>query len=92
MASAKIKKGDIVYVIAGADKGKSGKVLKVEPKKSRVTVEGVNIHKKTVRRSAANPNGGIIDRETPVHISNVMAEARYQARHTKKESAGAENK
>ena len=55
MASAKIKKGDIVYVIAGADKGKSGKVLKVEPKKRRVTVEGVNIHKKTVRRSTANP-------------------------------------
>ena len=80
MASAKIKKGDVVYVIAGADKGKSGKVLKVEPKKDRVIVEGVAVRKKAVRRSQANPNGGIQEIEAPIHISNVMNEERYRAR------------
>ena len=80
MASAKVKKGDVVRVIAGADKGKTGKVLKVEPKHNRVTVEGVAIRKKAVRRSQANPNGGIQEFEAPIHISNVMNEERYRAR------------
>lgn len=90
MAKAKVKKGDVVFVIAGSDKGKSGKVLKVDPKKSRVTVEGVAVHKKTLRRSQANPNGGIEDRESPIHISNVMNEETYRARREskKQESAG----
>ena len=87
MASAKIKKGDVVYVIAGADKGKSGKVLKVEPKKDRVIVEGVAVRKKAVRRSLANPNGGILSIEAPIHISNVMNGERYRARHEKKQEA-----
>lgn len=88
MAKAKVKKGDVVYVIAGADKGKSGKVLKVDPKKSRVTVEGVAIRKKAVRRSTANPNGGIQEIEAPIHISNVMEEQRYHAkRDAKKQEA-----
>lgn len=82
MAKQKIKKGDVVFVIAGADKGKSGKVLKVEPKKDRVTVEGVAIHKKTLKRTATTPNGGIESRESSIHISNVMAEAKYRARRT----------
>ena len=80
MASAKVKKGDVVRVIAGADKGKTGKVLKVEPKHNRVTVEGVAVRKKAVRRSQANPNGGIQTFEAPIHISNVMNEERYRAR------------
>jgi len=80
MTKAKVKKGDIVTVIAGADKGKSGKVLKVEPKKNRVTVEGVAIHAKAVRRSQTNQNGGIEKSESPIHISNVMNAERYQAR------------
>jgi len=87
MAKAKIKKDDIVYVIAGADKGKSGKVLKVIPKKDRVIVEGVAVRKKAVRRSQKNPEGGIIDIEAPIHISNVMEGERYRARHEKKQEA-----
>ena len=84
MAKETIKKNDVVFVIAGADKGKSGKVLKVDPKKQRVTVEGVSVHKKTIRRSQAHPNGGINDVEMPIHISNVMAEERYRAKHAAK--------
>jgi len=84
MANAKVKKGDVVRVIAGADKGKTGKVLKVDPKHDRVTVEGVAVRKKAVRRSQANPNGGILEVEAPIHISNVMNEERYRARHEAK--------
>ncbi len=84
MAKANIKKNDVVFVIAGADKGKSGKVLKGDPKKQRVTVEGVSVRKKTIRRSQAHPNGGINDVEMPIHISNVMSEERYRARRTAK--------
>ena len=80
MANAKVKKGDVVRVIAGADKGKTGKVLKVDPKHDRVTVEGVAVRKKAVRRSQANPNGGIQEVEAPIHISNVMNGERYRAR------------
>ena len=87
MAKAKIKKDDVVYVIAGADKGKSGKVLKVIPKKDRVIVEGVAVRKKAVRRSQKNPEGGIIDVEAPIHISNVMESGCYLARREKKQEA-----
>ena len=80
MAKAKIKKGDVVRVIAGSDKGKTGKVLTVLPKKERVIVEGIAVRKKAVRRSQSNPNGGIIEREAPIHISNVMNDERYRAR------------
>lgn len=68
----KIKKGDLVKVIAGDDKGKTGRVLKVFPDKMRVLVEGVNIVKKHVRPSPQYPQGGIIEMEAPIHISNVM--------------------
>ena len=84
MAKSLIKKDAIVYVIAGADRGKSGKVLNVDRKAGRVTVEGIAIHKKTIRRSQANPNGGIQNVESPIHISNVMAEETYLARHKAK--------
>lgn len=68
----KIKKNDNVIVIAGNEKGKSGKVLKVFPKKQRVIVEGVNIVKRHTRPSQKNPQGGILKKEAPIHISNVM--------------------
>ncbi|HDN59261.1 MAG: 50S ribosomal protein L24 [Candidatus Neomarinimicrobiota bacterium] len=68
----KIKKGDTVIVISGDDKGKVGKVLKVFPKKQRVIVEGVNFIKRHTRPSQKNPQGGIIEKEAPIHISNVM--------------------
>jgi large subunit ribosomal protein L24 len=68
----KIKKGDTVKVIAGASKGKEGNVLEVFPKKSRVLVEGVNIISKHSKPGNANPQGGIVKKEAPIHISNVM--------------------
>jgi large subunit ribosomal protein L24 len=68
----KIKKNDNVIVIAGNEKGKTGKVLKVFPKEQRVIVEGVNIVKRHTRPSQKNPQGGIIKKEAPIHISNVM--------------------
>jgi large subunit ribosomal protein L24 len=66
-----VKKGDTVQVISGNHKGASGKVLAVLPKKSQVLVEGVRIIKKATRKSQENPNGAIIEREGPLHISNV---------------------
>lgn len=71
MAKLHIKKGDIVIINAGQDKGKEGKVLSVDPEKQRAIVEGINIISKHVKPSAANPNGGIIKKEAPIHISNL---------------------
>ncbi len=67
-----IKKNDIVYVIAGKDKGKTGKVLRVFPKKNRVIVENINIVKKARRRTQQDQQGGWVEIEAPIHISNVM--------------------
>ena len=72
MASLKIKKGDTVRVIAGKDKDKEGKVLLVNAKKNTVVVEGVNIITKHEKPSMANQQGGIVNREAPINISNVM--------------------
>jgi large subunit ribosomal protein L24 len=66
-----VKKGDTVSVISGNHKGASGKILAVLPKKQQVLVEGVRIIKKHTRRSQENQNGGIIEREGPIHVSNV---------------------
>lgn len=71
MAKLHIKKGDIVVVLAGDDKGKEGKVLSVDPKKERAVVEGVNMVSKAVKPSAQNPQGGIVKKEASVHISNL---------------------
>jgi large subunit ribosomal protein L24 len=68
----KIRKNDNVIVIAGNSRGKSGKVLKVYPEKRRIIVEGVNIMKRHTRPSQRNPQGGIVQREAPIHMSNVM--------------------
>ncbi len=72
MATMKIKKGDTVQVIAGKDNGKEGKVLSVDPKNSKVTVEGVNVVKKHSKPSMSNQNGGIVEKEAPIDLSNVM--------------------
>ncbi len=66
-----VKKGDTVIVIAGKDKGKKGRVLAAYPKKDRVLVEGINLVKKHTRPSQANPQGGIVTQEAPIHVSNV---------------------
>ena len=68
----KIKKGDTVKVIAGSSKGKEAKVLSVDTDKKKVVVEGVNVVTKHSKPSAGNPNGGIITKEAPIDISNVM--------------------
>jgi len=66
-----VKKNDSVVVISGNDKGKEGKILKVFPEKSRVIVEGVNIRKRHMRPSQGQSQGSIIEKEFPIHSSNV---------------------
>jgi large subunit ribosomal protein L24 len=68
----KIRKGDMVMVIAGDDKGKTGRVLSVDESKNRVIVEKVNFVKRHTRARSQNQQGGILEKEAPVHISNVM--------------------
>ena len=72
MAMLKIKKGDMVKVIAGKDKDKEGKVIAVNQKDAKVIVEGVNMLTKHTKPSAANQNGGIVHQEGPIDASNVM--------------------
>lgn len=71
MSKLHIKKDDTVIVLAGEDKGKTGKVLKVLVEKNRAIVEGVNIVSKSAKPSAKNPHGGIVKMEAPIHISNL---------------------
>ena len=72
MKKLHIKKGDTVYVNAGNDKGKTGKVLSVNPDKDRVIVEGVNMVKKHTKPNSKQPQGGIIEQEAGIHISNLQ--------------------
>ena len=71
MPKLRIKTGDKVVVIAGKEKGKTGNVLKVYPAESRLLIEGVNMVKRHTKPSQVNPEGGIIEKEAPIHISNV---------------------
>lgn len=84
MHSFHVKKNDEVVVIAGADRGKRGKVIAVEGKKQRVIVEGVHMIKKHMRKSQQNPQGAIVEREGTLHISNVMKAEAYDARAAKR--------
>ena len=77
--ASKIKKGETVKVIAGKDKDKEGKVIAVNQKKNTVLVEGVNMVTKHTKPSAQNQNGGIIQKEAPIHASNVMYSAKGEA-------------
>lgn len=73
MPKTHVRKGDTVIVLAGKDKGKRGKVQAVDPKNQKVTVEGVNVVKRhTKPRPPSFPQGGILDKNLPIHISNVM--------------------
>lgn len=67
-----IKRGDLVVVIAGGDNGKKGKVLQVFPKSGRAIVEGLRLAKRHMRRRAQDEPGGIIEKESPMHMSNLM--------------------
>lgn len=71
MSKLHIKKGDMVYVNAGEDKGKTGRVMKVDAEKQRAIVEGINMMSKSTKPSAKHPQGGIIKQEAPIHISNL---------------------
>ena len=81
----KIKKGDRVQVITGQDKGVVGEVIAAFPKADKVVVEGVNIRRKHMKPSNANPDGGMIDKECPIHVSNVkIAEDKKAKKKSKK--------
>jgi large subunit ribosomal protein L24 len=72
MPKMKIRKGDRVKVISGNYKGQEGTVLRVEPEKNRVVVQGLNLRKRHMKPSQTNPEGGILQFEAPIHASNVM--------------------
>lgn len=72
MSTLKIKKGDLVRVIAGKDKDREGKVTSVDAKNHKVVVEGINMVTKHTKPSVQNQNGGIVHQEAPIDISNVM--------------------
>ena len=72
MIKLHIKKGDMVYVLSGEDRGHTGRVLSVDREHQRAIVEGVNLCKKATKPNAQNPQGGIVEKEAPIHISNLM--------------------
>lgn len=75
-----VKKGEEVVVIAGSELGKRGKILHVHTKKERVTIEGLKMVKRHMKKSQQNPQGAIVEREGTIHISNVMSVEKYDAR------------
>ena len=89
MKSFHVKKNDEVVVLAGADKGKRGRIITLLTKKSRVIVEGVAMIKRHTRKSQQHPQGAIVEREGSVHISNVMRATAFDARVAKRGAAPA---
>jgi len=73
MTKIKVKRGDVVEIITGNDKGKSGKILMISKDQKKVLVEGINFIKKHMPKTEENPQGGVVDREAPISISNVKA-------------------
>jgi large subunit ribosomal protein L24 len=67
-----LRKDDMVQVMSGKDKGKTGKILKIDPNKSRVTVEKINMVKRHIKPSQKNPQGGILEKESGIHYSNIL--------------------
>jgi large subunit ribosomal protein L24 len=82
-----VKRGDEVVVIAGAEKGKRGKIISVLGEKERVIVEGVRMIKRHTRRNQQNPQGAIVEREGSMHVSNVMLAESFDARAAKRAAA-----
>ncbi|HLZ54886.1 MAG TPA: 50S ribosomal protein L24 [Verrucomicrobiae bacterium] len=92
MSKSHVKKGDEVVVLAGAEKGKRGKIIAVSPKKNRAIVEGLKMIKRHTRKSQDHPQGAIVEREGTIHLSNLMKVDRFDARtarHGKAEPAPA---
>ena len=82
-----VKKGEEVVVIAGADKGKRGKIIGVDPTSGRVIVEGLKMIKRHTRKSQQHPQGAIIEREGTIHVSNVMKAEKFDGRAAKRGAA-----
>ncbi len=82
-----VKKGEIVVVLAGKEKGKRGKIIAVLRKKQRVIVEGVQMIKRHMRKSQDHPQGAIVEREGTIHLSNVMRVDQFDARVAKRSGA-----
>jgi large subunit ribosomal protein L24 len=80
MATAHVKKGDEVVVIAGAEKGKRGRIIEILTTKNRAIVEGTHMMKKHMRKSQQNPNGAIVEREGSVHLSNLVKAEKFDAK------------
>lgn len=91
MQTFHIKRNDAVVVIAGSHKGKTGKVLRLLPGKSRAVVEGVALIKKHLKKSQENPQGKIAEREGSIHVSNLMLQSRFDASKRGKKSAEAKS-
>lgn len=87
MAKQHVKRGDEVVVIAGAERGKRGKIIRVLTKKDRVVVEGLQMIKRHMRKSQKHPQGSIVEREGTIHISNVMLAERYDSKASKRGAA-----
>ena len=84
-----IKKNDVVVVIAGSHKGKSGNVLEIRSAKNRAVVEGVAMIKRHLKKSQENPQGKIAEREGTIHVSNLMLQSRFDTSKRKKTAASA---
>lgn len=79
-----VKRGEVVVVLAGTEKGKRGKVISILAKKERIIVEGIKMIKRHTRKSQEHPQGAIVEREGSVHISNVMSAEKFDARASKR--------
>jgi len=90
MSQFHIKRGDEVVVIAGREKGRRGKILRIAGKKGRAVVEGLHMIKRHTKKNQQNPQGAIVEREGTVHISNLMAAEKYDARAAARAGGGAE--
>ena len=87
MANNHVKKGDEVVVIAGAEKGKRGKIIAVAAERNRALVQGIRMIKRHMRKSQQHPQGAIVEREGAIHISNLMRADVYDARAAKRSEA-----
>ena len=87
MQKLHVKKGDLVVVLAGAERGKRGKIIAVNPQKARVIVEGLKMIKRHTRKRQDHPQGAIVEREGTIHVSNVMKAEEFDARAARRGAA-----
>lgn len=87
-AKMHVRRDDTVTVLSGDDRGKTGRVLRVDRKRGRVLVEGINLIRRAMRKTQDNPRGGIVEREAPIAASRVMKLERAQEREKRRRAAG----